>query len=517
MEPGGVLGIGGPGMNPLVLPLALVIAAITYGISSAVVSADSLSFGEKIATDYPLEDPLLRIMERVVSGLASGVRLDTLRRVKHAVKAGTDLEGLKRELGPAVVLDFRTLSWGLRAHPDDREAYVVDLSVQSRLIRLADSSVIWSGVCYAPWGDGRRPTPTLAQLTAEGGTLLRRRLDDTATNCADDLLAQLFGQTRGSKPRMDLWTEVKKGPSLDVRVKPATLADVEAMLFGAAGVVAKHQRFDGEFEGMALRAEEAWRLRTLMRDAMDAPWGSDLECSGTIDGAPFKLEMEKHKAGRVRVSFEGLVFDDEPQAREFVAPFVGVEGLRKLELEGFAAARRIRITIGPGGGPEGLVVTDRGAGLPAPRSETVKPDDPLKVRVLPATLPIVREKLLGEQGLVTREQRFDAEFEALALAAKDVEPLVALLRAALRARPRSELELDGTLEGRPFKTKLAVDRQGHGRLELEGFVFASLPEVDRFLARFERTDGLRELTLTGEVAGQKLRRNWQPSRAAPGA
>lgn len=33
------------------------------------------------------------------------------------------------------------------------------------------------------------------------------------------------------------------------------------------------------------------------------------------------------------------------------------------------------------------------------RPEKVKPDDALEVRVLPATLGDVREKLLGEQGL----------------------------------------------------------------------------------------------------------------------
>jgi hypothetical protein len=89
---------------------------------------------------------------------------------------------------------------------------------------------------------------------------------------------------------------------------------------------------------------------------------------------------------------------------------------------------------------------------------------------------------------------------------EDVQPLVDLLRAALRARPRSELELDGTLEGRPFTVKLAIDHEGRARLELEGFVFASAREVDQFLARFEGAEGLRELIVTGSVAGQHLRR-----------
>ena len=86
------------------------------------------------------------------------------------------------------------------------------------------------------------------------------------------------------------------------------------------------------------------------------------------------------------------------------------------------------------------------------------PDDALEIRVLPATLEDVRAKLLGERGLVTRGERFDAEFEALAL---------------------------------------AVDRESHAHMELEAFVFASEQDVGRFLARFESADGQRELSVTG--------------------
>jgi hypothetical protein len=136
----------------------------------------------------------------------------------------------------------------------------------------------------------------------------------------------------------------------------------------------------------------------------------------------------------------------------------------------------------------------------------VKPDDALEVHVLPATLEHARETLFGKHGLVTRRQRFEAQFEAVALAVEDVEPLVDLLRAAPRARPRSELELEGPLQGLPFKATLAVDREGRGRVERVGFVFASEPDVDLFVGRFEGADGLRELTIKGSVVGRQLYR-----------
>ena len=166
--------------------------------------------------------------------------------------------------------------------------------------------------------------------------------------------------------------------------------------------------------------------------------------------------------------------------------------------------------------PAGAVVIDRGAGVPARWKDPAKPDDALQVELLPATLEDVREKLLGEHGVVTRGQRFDAEFEGLALALEDVGPLIELLRATLRARPESELDLKGTMEGLPLKAKVKMDREGGGRVTLDGLAFASQQDVDRLLARFEGAEGLRELTLTGSVAGQTLRRVWQePRRPGP--
>ena len=65
---------------------------------------------------------------------------------------------------------------------------------------------------------------------------------------------------------------------------------------------------------------------------------------------------------------------------------------------------------------------------------------------------------------------------------------------------------EGTLKGQPFRAKLDLDREGRGRVRLEGFVFASAGEVDSFLARFEGAERSVELMLTGTVAGHTIRR-----------
>ena len=283
---------------------------------------------------------------------------------------------------------------------------------------------------------------------------------------------------------------------------------METRLIGEEkGLFVHWRRFDAEFEGLILQGEEGTRLRALLPGMADAARDSELSLEGTLDGAPFTIEMERDEKGRLSGSVEGMVFAGTSEARAFVE-VVRVRGIRpgsalgRLTLDGYADGRRIRVALESGR----VTLIDRGAGTPTRRAVTIGPHDALEVRVLPATLEDVSAKLLGEAGLVPRGQRFEAKFEALTLNGGDVEPLVNLLRAALRARPRSELELNGTLEYKPFTAKLDLDREGRGRLRLEGFVFASEAEVHQFLARFEGAEGLAGLTLAGSVAGETLRR-----------
>jgi hypothetical protein len=278
-------------------------------------------------------------------------------------------------------------------------------------------------------------------------------------------------------------------------------------LFGESGLLQGSRRFDAEFEGVTLQAEEGRRLRALLPEVARAPRGSEFTLAGMIDGVPFTIEMEKDAKTRVSADLEGLVFAHPSEAQAFVESFGPPRPGAEVTLDGYAGGRRIRVTLRR----EGVAVADRGPGAPPRRAERIEPDDALEMHVLPATLEDIRAKLLGEQGLVTRGQRFEAEFEEVALVVDDIESLIDLFRSALRARPRSELELDGTLEGLPFTATLAVDREGRSRLGFEGFLFATEAAVDQFVARFKDAEGLRELTVTGSVAGHKLHRThrWQ--------
>jgi hypothetical protein len=155
----------------------------------------------------------------------------------------------------------------------------------------------------------------------------------------------------------DFWVEVdvdcatirKLGagelPALELSLSLRTLAEVEVRLLGDSGLLKLSRGtrpIEAGFKGLALTGPEILRLSTLIREALASPAGSEVELTGTIDGATFRAAMDKNREGRARVRFEGLRFKDDQEMRAFVAP-LETETLKEFTLEGSVAGRRIHV------------------------------------------------------------------------------------------------------------------------------------------------------------------------------
>jgi hypothetical protein len=136
-------------------------------------------------------------------------------------------------------------------------------------------------------------------------------------------------------------------PALEVTVERGTLADVEARLAGESGLARGPRPYEADFEGLRLTGADVPRLGALVKEAMASPPGSDLELEGTVDGRDFEASMEKDKAGRVRVQFEGLAFADEEQLTAFLAPFATAP-LHELTVDGSVGGRPRVVKRGSG-------------------------------------------------------------------------------------------------------------------------------------------------------------------------
>jgi hypothetical protein len=208
------------------------------------------------------------------------------------------------------------------------------------------------------------------ELKANGGALLKTSIAKAAENCVEPLLARF----RGQEP-----TPPSSGSdeAHDVTLAPATLDDAQTTLFGPAGLVQGSRRFDAKFKDVKLTARDLPRLQTMMKDATAAPWRSEVQVQGTVDGVRFKAKMEKGSAGRSEFTFEGLRFDDQEQASAFLAPLQG-RGVRQVKLKGVAANRPVDITLEPTSAltptaPSPLPVADKADGAGPARGLVEEP------------------------------------------------------------------------------------------------------------------------------------------------
>jgi hypothetical protein len=327
----------------LALPFALLFGPMA-GVMANELQADiekreAEAAGQQLMMEIPLEDPVVRVKDRLISGLSAESGIGRIRAAATAM-AGDDLKSLKQAVGPVTVLDVRTTRWGLSPYQSDPKSFLAHYTVKVRLIRLDQEKVLWRDEisCYTA-GDRRFGAPTLDELSADGGALLKRTMAETAEVCADPLLARFRGIT-ATPPVPSPNTPAK------VTLDPTTLARAEDVLFGASGLVEGSRRFKAKFQGLTLTTADLPRLRTMLQRATASPWRSEVQIRGTLDGVAFKAEMDKGSVGRTEFTFEGFQFDDEAQASAFVAPLQG-RGVREVKLVGVAGGLPTTIVLRP--------------------------------------------------------------------------------------------------------------------------------------------------------------------------
>jgi hypothetical protein len=285
--------------GPAALLLLPVIVPIVIGINAGVAAANEAqeagerAEGAELTHEVGLGDPVVLLKERLASRLAG--EISRIRPVVEAMHSD-DLKSLKQAFGSATILDVKTTGWGLHYHMEDTKTFFALYRVRARLIRLDQDKVVWQAeLTCAAGGDRQFGLPTLEELRANGGALLKTAIAQAAEVCAEPLLARFRGEEPTRPP-------FSPGESADLTLERSTLAEAEARLFGPSGLVAGSRKFDAKFKGVALTAQDLPRLRTLLQEATASPVGSEVQVRGTMDGARFKATMDKGRSGRVASS-----------------------------------------------------------------------------------------------------------------------------------------------------------------------------------------------------------------------
>lgn len=154
--------------------------AVGVLISPLVVIAQGQE-SQKLRDDLRLADPAPHVKDRLMRALQTNLNLTNARAVSDPPK-NDDVETLKQVFRTGVVLDVRTMKWGI---DNNRAKY----SARARLVRLADSTIFWEATCNEFVADKGKPRPTREALTANDGELLKAKLRVAADGCADQLSA----------------------------------------------------------------------------------------------------------------------------------------------------------------------------------------------------------------------------------------------------------------------------------------------------------------------------------------
>jgi hypothetical protein len=136
------------------------------------------------AIDSPLEDPATQVKNVFIKGLANQLEVARLVQAGEPL-SDDDARSLQKKFGGGVVLDFRTESWGLLASSLVSLPYQMIYGARARLLRLSEGRVLWQGQC--------RYAANLDQFKATSTPALTEKFAEAAENCAQQLLAQFFG------------------------------------------------------------------------------------------------------------------------------------------------------------------------------------------------------------------------------------------------------------------------------------------------------------------------------------
>lgn len=181
--------------------LGVLFGAIGGAIEGGMEASEAKEAGAKFISQSQLTDPITNLEARFLKAWQreTGVKKLELPQLTADDEVGV----LQTKYVTGYVLDFRTLSWMIQPHAQsgfssDPKTYRTVYGARSRLVRLADKTVVWQGTCEYDKDSSLTPTLNLTQIEGvDKGIAVKRALNTLAVHCADLLWRQFFGKDAG--------------------------------------------------------------------------------------------------------------------------------------------------------------------------------------------------------------------------------------------------------------------------------------------------------------------------------
>ena len=178
---------------PFVLMSAGKVAAGSlFGIVGGAVAGNSMTkAGQELIATYGVTDPAIDVRERLAQTLANDFGLQPTPDTAPATDSVAELKARFRD---GAVLDTRTMGWQLIYYPADWGHHYLIYGGRARLLRLSDGKVLWEGKCFRKLPDAKGSRRTVDEYRANNGELLKQRMGQATSGCAEELIAHLGGR-----------------------------------------------------------------------------------------------------------------------------------------------------------------------------------------------------------------------------------------------------------------------------------------------------------------------------------
>ncbi|WP_346837588.1 hypothetical protein [Microbulbifer sp. SAOS-129_SWC] len=148
--------------------------------------AAMVSAGNKIVKENNIEDPAVRIYNRLAEAMAdkySVVPLDD----NSIVAKGDDLKEVTSQVKDArLLLDVQTLGWKFANFPMSFSKYQVGYGVKMRLIDTSTNEVLAEASCGRATPEEDEGAPTYDELMADNAERLKQALQANADYCVNE-------------------------------------------------------------------------------------------------------------------------------------------------------------------------------------------------------------------------------------------------------------------------------------------------------------------------------------------
>src|SRR5436309_2349898 len=148
--------------------------------------------GQPMVAEYSLEDPVLTVRDEFVAGITSRLELSNMTIRENAV-GDDELTKLRETLGDSVLIDLKTVEWGLFTAPLRFSQYYVEYVARGRLVNLREHKILWQTKCAYRRSDRESPS-NWDELTANSGKLMKEKLKEHAVACARALLSNFLSE-----------------------------------------------------------------------------------------------------------------------------------------------------------------------------------------------------------------------------------------------------------------------------------------------------------------------------------